>query len=533
MAAPALPSAFNFRTSFPSLVPGWLTTGNGYAYLYTLEACRDILCERAFEAMTIRLPGVGDPSNLPYLAFDRALQQGPAESNASFAGRLTDAFDAWGRAGSAEAVLEQLQAYMSNLQPGVGAALPLLTIVSNPTNTFSPIVTWTQLYQGDAQGAPTTVTTVAPGNFSWDGDTTRTWRRWLILPMALVAVPGLSGAAASTTTAVASYCFMAPGQNVGGVWVPATSGTPVNSPFLTIAGLSSLTQAQAGQWITLSGSANAGNNGTFPIVFVDPSGTSCTVANPAGVTSDAGPLAWTISEYPFIGPGPVWGLNPITPAVRPGYVFGQGQAQVPVLATSLPFVGTFDVTNGSTSVTAQFSQGGLMGAGTALEFTSQPGVHYAVAANSGTSITLAGAYSGASNAATRAQLVTIDTGSNIGGVWQPSAAGNSITSQPTLSWGLTCSSLVIVSIRQILKLWKSAGTYYPHIIVAFDCSTGAAGSAYSPNSTEGSGNPDGTFGGVGKLVAGVWVPNRLITSPFDCYCQGTGVAQLCSVENMT
>lgn len=438
--------AFQFRDQFYSLVPPWCRTGNAEKYFYTLELCRDLLCEKAYQAMTIRLPGVGDPSNIPYLAFDRNLVQGPAETNASFTERLTGALEAWGKSGSADAVLEQLQAYLSNLQPGLAPTLPLLTIVSNPTNTSPSYVTWTQLYQGDARGAAPTLTTVSPGNLSWDGQPL-TWRRWLVLPMALVPVAGLSGSAAATSTAASSACFTSPGQLVAGVWVPATSGTPVNAPWLTVAGLTGLTSAQVGQWIAITGSSHPGNNGTFPIVQTL-SATSCVIANPAGVASDAGPLTWSIGAYPFIGPGPAWGA--------PGYVFGQGELVTP----------------------------------------------------------------------------PADTGSNVGGVWQPSATVGS-TSLPSISWGLNVSSLVLVSIRGILKTWKSAGTYYPEIVVAFDCGTGVAGSAYSPNSAQGSGNPDGTFGSVGKLVAGVWVPTRLITNTWDCYCQGTGVAQNCSVENLT
>jgi hypothetical protein len=528
MTTPTLPTAFNFRTSFVSYVPGWLSEGNAYAYLYTLEACRDLLCERAFEAMTIRLPGVGDPSNLPWLAFDRNLQQGPAEANASFSARLTGAGEAWAESGSAEAVLWQLQAYLSNLQPGVAATLPLATVVSNPTNTSPSYVTWTQLYQGTAQGAPATLTTVSPGNFSWDG-LVHTWRRWLVLPMSLVAVPGLSGAAGATGLAGASACYTSPGQNVGGVWVPATSGTPVNAPWLAVTGLSGLTSAQVGQWIEISGSSNAGNNGTFQIASVNGFGNAVVVANPNGIADDAGPLTWSISAYPFIGPGPAWGA--------PGYVFGQGELTVPYMsATAL--AGLFDVTNGSASVFAGTTPAGVTSFA-CVTFASQPGVSYPVVDVGAHSLTLAVPYSG-TTAATSAQIVVPDTGSNpdnISGVWQPSSSVGP-TSQPTLSWGLTSPSVgptsyVIASVRGIVKLWKSAGTYYSEIVVAFDCGTGAAGSAYSPNSAEGSGNPDGTFGSHGKNVGGVWMPTRLIASPWDCYCQGTGIAQNCSVENLT
>jgi hypothetical protein len=130
----------------------------------------------------------------------------------------------------------------------------------------------------------------------------------------------------------------------------------------------------------------------------------------------------------------------------------------------------------------------------------------------------------------------IETGVNFGGVWQP-PLGLIGGSAPTIAWGLVSkvgtAAGTIQSIRALVKTWKSAGTYYPNIIVSFDSGNGAAGNAYSPNSATGSGNPDGSFGSPGKNVGGVWVPTRTISSLFDCYCQGTGVAQYCSLENVT
>ena len=450
MSPPVSAAAFQFRDQFYALVPPWLRTGNGEKYLYPMETARDLLCEKAYQAVTIRLPGVGDSSNLAYLAEDRKLVQGPAESNAAFALRLQNAFSAWAKAGSALAVIGQLQAYMQALQPGVPAGGPMVTIVGN--YAAPPRNTWNQVYQDTPIGAPPSISPGQVGfflsNFDWDGDSTKTWRNWLILPMALAPVMGLSGSSASTTTAAPSACFTSPGHTVGGVWVPAPSGTPVNSPWLTITGLSGLTAAQGGQWLTLSGSSNAGNNGTFPISQVlSPS--SCVVANPRGVTSDAGPLAWTVGVYPWIGPGPVYGM--------PGNVWGQGELTIP----------------------------------------------------------------------------PIDTGARLGGVWQPTPALGSGVGGAPLSWGLSCSADVIDALRSILARWKSAGTYYANIIIAFDCADGSAGSAFSPLSEPGSGNPDGSFGSVGELANGVWIPTRGITSPYNAYCQGTGSCHNCSVENIT
>jgi hypothetical protein len=407
--------------------------------MYTMQLCTDLLLDKMNQAIHFRLPGQGDPSQLPYLANDRLLVQGPAETNATFVTRLQKAFKTWKKAGSRVAVIEQIQAYMQNLQPGVAATLPEMTIVGG---CYPNVATWDTQYIGDALGQVPTKTTITPSNFNWDGKS-QPWRAWLVLFMSLVPT-GQSGTNAATSTA-SGGSYVSPGQNVSGVWVPATSGSTVNAPFLTVTGLSGMTSANVGQWLTLSLSAHGGNNGTFPITAFN-SATSVVIANPAGVINDIGPVTWSVGSYPFIGPGPAWGA--------PGYVFGQGQATPPPL----------------------------------------------------------------------------DTGRNVQGVWQPTLANSGYGT--SLSWGLTCSAQTIESIRLLLKRWKSAATYYPDIIVAFDGVDGELGSAYSPNSTPGLGNPDGTFGGRGKRVNGVWVPNRLIRSPFTAYCQGTGSWQYCSVPNV-
>jgi hypothetical protein len=441
-------SKFNYRNEWYSLAPPWLTTGNAERYIYTLQLCTDLLLEKMNQAIRIRWPGLGDVSQLPYLANDRVLVQGPGESDASFTARLQNAFAAWGLAGAARAALEELQAYMQNLQPGVPSTNVLATIVSSNGTGGSSIAKWSQLYQGDALQALPTVTQVSPSNFNWGDPQEGSWWSWLILPMTLVPT-GQSGPSAAITTATGGS-YASPGQNVNGVWVPATSGTPVNTPFLTITGLSGIVASNLGQWITLTSALHAGNNGTFPIVQVL-SSTSVLIANPNGVASDSGlvGIQWSIGEYPWIGPGMPYG--------SPGVVYGQG------------------------------------------ELTTPP----------------------------------VDTGENFRGTWQPTVGLGLPTNGPTISWGLDVSSQVIVSLRSLVKTWKSAGTYYKAIVIAFDGGTGIAGSAYSPNSSQGSGNPDGTFGSVGKNVAGVWVPTRLITSEQDCYCQGTGTANACSVENET
>ena len=403
---------FLFQDVLPrmtSLTP--LTGPNGQKFLGSLGLCSDILLDKMTQAVALRVPGQGDPSQIPYLADDRLLVQGPAESNASFIARLKSAFPDAKIWGSRFSILRELQAYAQNLQPGVVASYPEFAIVGATSDGVHSYAQWDTLYQGTALGAPPAKQVVSPSNFSWNGSTHPTWA-FLVLYMSYVA-SGLSGTGAATASAGAGT--LPGGQTVNGVWVPATSGTPVNNPWITLTGLSGLTSANAGMWLACSGWGNVGNDGLFAITQVL-SSTSCIVANPRGVTADTG--NWSVVYYPWIGPSMPWGA-----ANSPA--FGSG------------------------------------------------------------------------------------------------------------TFGLNVSSNVMQSIRQILQKRKSAATYYPHIIVCFDGFNGAAGNAYSPSSTQGSGNPDGTFGPPGKTVNGVWVPSRLINFTTDCYCQGTGSYSNCAIENVT
>lgn len=430
-----------FRDSFYELVPPWLRTGNAERYLYTLELMRDLLMEKANQAQKIRLPGQGDPSQIPFLAFDRQLVQGPLESNPNFIDRLKGAFETWNKAGSAIAVLGQLQAYAQGRQTYNRRQF---VIVSNQRTLVggTRVNQWWQLNYSTPLG-DTPLNALVPHNFDWDGDTSKTWRAWLVIFQYLDAAT-LSGSNAQISTASGgSFVAADAGEEVDGVWVPKSSGTALNAPFLTVAGLSGLLPSHVGSMLTLSGSVNPTNNGTFQIAYVI-TASACIIVNKEGVPLDAGPLDWELATYPWIPPGPAWGT--------PGMVWGEGEGSPP----------------------------------------------------------------------------PIDTGSNVGGVWKPGTIVG-VGERPTFSWGLYIDALEIETLRNLTRTWKSAGTYYPNIIVAYDGEDGA----YSRTSGEGTGNPDGTFGPLGSTVDGVFVPTRLISSPYNAFCQGTGRAVACSVENMT
>lgn len=92
------------------------------------------------------------------------------------------------------------------------------------------------------------------------------------------------------------------------------------------------------------------------------------------------------------------------------------------------------------------------------------------------------------------------------------------------SWGFNIDASFFTTFRILIRLWKSANTYYPWFIFGFVAGNGAPGSAYSPLSAQGSGNPDGTWGNWGKNSSGVMVASRPDTSRF---VDGTAIYQNC------
>ena len=325
-------TSYQFRDTWYGLAPPWLRTGVGEKFMYVQQLALDGLMEKMAEGIAFRCPGQGDPSQIPYLAYDTQLLQGPNEGNPAFIGRLITCDDAWDIAGSRIAVLQQLAYYTQGMQPSVAGALPSMAIVGGlgfTVGSQGPVTTWDVLYQDSPLGSVPVHSTIVPGNFNWDGKAAP-WRTWLVWYMQPIAVPGLSGTSGQTGTAMASLCFQSPGVSGPGldlngiqysaVWQPAVAGTPVNHPWLTLNDLTGLTSAVVGKWITVSGSAHSGNNGVFQITAYN-SATSCVIANPNGVASDTGPLTWSIAEWPFLSPGPAWGT--------PGVTFGEGAPSAP------------------------------------------------------------------------------------------------------------------------------------------------------------------------------------------------------------
>jgi hypothetical protein len=253
--------------------------------MYTFGLQLDVLLEKANQATYARFPLYCDASALPYLAHDRVMVQGPSEPTAAFRSRLQGAFPAWQHAGARRSVLGQIGAYLTGLVSSPNPSLPLVASVGGASArtwgwyTFEDVLSG----PGEAYNTPSSV-------WDWDAlEATRWWRNWLVLFIRPTAVAGLSGSAASITTAT----------------------TVSSGQFLTITGLAGLTSSVASLegpgYLTLGNAASSANNGTFQIVeYISP--TSCVIASPTGVASDAnsGSITWSVSSFPGLQPLPVY-----------------------------------------------------------------------------------------------------------------------------------------------------------------------------------------------------------------------------------
>lgn len=264
----------------------WLRVGNAEKFLYTFGLGLDALAEKMDQASNAHIPGEAlTDTAIPYQAEDRLLVQGPNETNEQFIPRLQRAFDTWRKAGSREAILEELKGYRTGLDPGVTATDPSMLIVGG---TAAHTV-WDTSQFGDAPETPPAHRIVTPTNWNWN-NAYQSWRAWLVLFMRSVPT-GIAGSSASVTA-------------VGGSGV---SG--VTSGFATLAGLAAIPSDVVGQWIRVSGAASGGNNGFFQVVSRI-SSTSLMIANTnPGVAGDAnnGAIVWSLEAYPWFRPTQPYG----------------------------------------------------------------------------------------------------------------------------------------------------------------------------------------------------------------------------------
>lgn len=162
----------DFRGMLIDLAPPWLQGPYGSRLMYSIGLVLDAMGDLIIDGVAARLPGIGTVDALDEIGSDREIIRGPAESDDSYAARLTRAFDDWAHAGSPNSRMSQLQAYLTPV-------LPLMRNVFVDNDTPQTAV-WHELPAGDPDG-DVTVTKVSPTNWDWDGNAAEYWRFYPII----------------------------------------------------------------------------------------------------------------------------------------------------------------------------------------------------------------------------------------------------------------------------------------------------------------------------------------------------------------
>jgi hypothetical protein len=106
----------NIRDALRSIVPNWLSDrpgfNVGFRVLYVIALFCDKLVEVMLEGARAPLPGVGDPSALPYIGRTRGLIRGLTESDDEYAARLRAWLQFWENAGGAEQLVSLVQTFL-------------------------------------------------------------------------------------------------------------------------------------------------------------------------------------------------------------------------------------------------------------------------------------------------------------------------------------------------------------------------------------------------------------------------------------
>ncbi len=138
----------NIRHALKSIVPNWLADlpglNVGFAILFIIALCADILVDVMMQGLFASWPGKGDPSALAYIGRARGLIRGIGESDDAYALRLQQWLDIWPESGSPATLGKLIQGYLGgNLVVRViGRRGDFTTINADGTVTTDTDTTW-------------------------------------------------------------------------------------------------------------------------------------------------------------------------------------------------------------------------------------------------------------------------------------------------------------------------------------------------------------------------------------------------------
>lgn len=159
------------REQLLNVTPPWMQRRNFFRYLYTFALVADATLETALQGMAARLPGFGTPTALDRIGRDRVIRRGFAETDESFAERVTHWLDPDGGhpvRGNGPALLKAVQAFLGPKKPRCRLVVP----------HAGSRTTWITL---DTDGT-VTKEQITPENWTWDPYTAALQTRaWLVI----------------------------------------------------------------------------------------------------------------------------------------------------------------------------------------------------------------------------------------------------------------------------------------------------------------------------------------------------------------
>jgi hypothetical protein len=162
--------AFRFRRAYKTLLPAWLSTGEGEFVGYSLGLLCDAFAERVRLGLLARFPQFAPPDALSYLGRDRRIVRGINEPDDAYAARLVRYLDDHRVQGNPYALMDQLASYCQ-------AAVRIRT-VDRSGNWFTR----------DRDGSRSAL--INQANWDWDGGAASSWSRfWVIIYPTAAGLP--------------------------------------------------------------------------------------------------------------------------------------------------------------------------------------------------------------------------------------------------------------------------------------------------------------------------------------------------------
>lgn len=158
---PFPPVTTNFRDLNDTLSPTYLLGPNGMRYRFSMSVMWDAVADGIAYAVLAGVPSRAPEDAFVFLAADRQVFQGFAESEPSYIGRLQQWLDTWGFAGLPTGILLAVLGWVLPVQPKI------LT-VDNNGQWWTYAANTTPLGPPPASMPTPPTQTVAAGNWRWD-----------------------------------------------------------------------------------------------------------------------------------------------------------------------------------------------------------------------------------------------------------------------------------------------------------------------------------------------------------------------------